>query len=142
MLLVIILSLIIHVSAFKVSKLSLDALKKCKSIRYSSSTPVEDFIDLKSYMGSKLPLIEKALDDSLKAVHPNVEKIIESMKYSLLAGGKRIRPILCLATCEMFGGDIDTAMPAAVGIEMIHTMSLIHDDLPAMDDDDLRRYVM
>merc|ERR1719201_3270548 len=61
------------------------------------------------------------------------------MRYSLLAGGKRIRPMLCLATCEMFGGSMEVASPTAVGLEMIHTMSLIHDDLPAMDDDDLRR---
>ncbi len=73
------------------------------------------------------------------ATDPNVKKIIESMRYSLLAGGKRIRPILCLAACEMFGGNDDISMPAAVSLEMIHTMSLIHDDLPAMDNDDLRR---
>ena len=52
------------------------------------------------------------------------------MKYSLMAGGNRIRPVLCLAACEMFGGTEDVAMPTAVAIEMIHTMSLIHDDLP------------
>lgn len=84
-------------------------------------------------------MVEIALDSSLSATNPNVEKIIESMKYSLMAGGKRIRPILCLAACEMFGGDDEIAMPTAVALEMIHTMSLIHDDLPAMDDDDLRR---
>ena len=61
------------------------------------------------------------------------------MKYSLMAGGKRIRPILCIAACEMFGGREEVAMPTAVAIEMIHTMSLIHDDLPAMDNDDMRR---
>jgi len=83
--------------------------------------------------------VEKALDASLSANSRNVEKIIESMKYSLMAGGKRIRPVLCLASCEMFGGDDSIAMPTAVALEMIHTMSLIHDDLPAMDDDDLRR---
>jgi geranylgeranyl diphosphate synthase type II len=61
------------------------------------------------------------------------------MRYSLLAGGKRLRPILCLAACELAGGDASQALPTAVALEMIHTMSLIHDDLPAMDDDDLRR---
>ena len=61
------------------------------------------------------------------------------MRYSLLAGGKRLRPILTLAACELAGGDADLAMPTAVAMEMIHTMSLIHDDLPAMDNDDLRR---
>lgn len=61
------------------------------------------------------------------------------MKYSLLAGGKRIRPILCLAACEMFDGDSEAVLPTAVALEMVHTMSLIHDDLPAMDNDNLRR---
>ncbi len=61
------------------------------------------------------------------------------MRYSLLAGGKRLRPILCLAACELTGGDSEKALPTSVAIEMIHTMSLIHDDLPAMDNDDLRR---
>jgi geranylgeranyl diphosphate synthase, type II len=88
---------------------------------------------------SKKVLVEDALDKSLTATHPNVEKIISSMKYSLMAGGKRIRPILCLAACEMFGGSDKVAMPTAVALEMIHTMSLIHDDLPAMDNDDMRR---
>lgn len=70
---------------------------------------------------------------------PEVLKITESMRYSLLAGGKRIRPIMCLAACEMAGGTAEMAMPAAVALEMIHTMSLIHDDLPSMDNDSLRR---
>jgi geranylgeranyl diphosphate synthase type II len=61
------------------------------------------------------------------------------MRYSLLAGGKRLRPILCLATCELAGGTVEMAMPTACALEMIHTMSLIHDDLPAMDNDDYRR---
>ena len=60
-------------------------------------------------------------------------------RYSLLAGGKRIRPALCLAACELVGGTIEQAMPAACAMEMIHTMSLIHDDLPSMDNDDFRR---
>jgi geranylgeranyl diphosphate synthase type II len=84
-------------------------------------------------------LVEVALDKSLTVTQPNIKKIIESMKYSLMAGGKRIRPILCIAACEMFGGNDVIAMPTAVALEMIHTMSLIHDDLPSMDDDDLRR---
>ncbi len=67
------------------------------------------------------------------------EKLQESIRYSLLAGGKRIRPVLVIATVEALGGDIELAMPAACAIEMIHTYSLIHDDLPAMDNDDYRR---
>lgn len=67
------------------------------------------------------------------------EKLRESMSYSLLAGGKRMRPVLVLLACEACGGEIEAALPAACAIEMIHTYSLIHDDLPAMDDDDYRR---
>ena len=63
----------------------------------------------------------------------------EAMEYSLLAGGKRIRPVLTLETCRMCGGNLQSALPFACGVEMIHTYSLIHDDLPAMDNDDLRR---
>jgi geranylgeranyl pyrophosphate synthase len=74
------------------------------------------------------PKVELALDKSLSSKQRNTDKIVESMKYSLMAGGKRIRPILCLAASEMFGGKEDVAMPAAVALEMIHTMSLIHDD--------------
>lgn len=65
--------------------------------------------------------------------------LYESMHYSLSAGGKRIRPILAIASCEAVGGTIDDVIPAAIAIEMIHTYSLIHDDLPSMDNDDLRR---
>ncbi len=63
----------------------------------------------------------------------------ESITYSLLGGGKRLRPVLVLLACEACGGDVEAALPAACAIEMVHTYSLIHDDLPAMDDDDLRR---
>ena len=87
----------------------------------------------------KLPHIEKALDESVRSTEPATDKICEAMKYSLMAGGKRIRPVLCLAACEMFADSFAPAMPAAVSLEMIHTMSLIHDDLPSMDNDDLRR---
>ena len=67
------------------------------------------------------------------------DKLRESMAYSLLAAGKRLRPLLVLLSCEACGGDVDAALPAACAIEMVHTYSLIHDDLPAMDDDDFRR---
>ena len=65
--------------------------------------------------------------------------LAEAMRYSLLAGGKRIRPVLVLKFCELCGGDAELALPAACAVEMLHTYSLIHDDLPCMDDDDLRR---
>ncbi|MBE9118993.1 polyprenyl synthetase family protein [Lusitaniella coriacea LEGE 07157] len=93
--------------------------------------------DLGTYLVQRKALVEEALDRSLSVVAP--EKIYEAMRYSLLAGGKRLRPILCLATCELMGGTVDMAMPTACALEMIHTMSLIHDDLPAMDNDDYRR---
>mmetsp|Transcript_29143 Transcript_29143/g.32237 ORF Transcript_29143/g.32237 Transcript_29143/m.32237 type:complete len:155 (+) Transcript_29143:165-629(+) len=95
--------------------------------------------DLEAYLLSKKTPIEEALQASVVCIEPQTEKICESMLYSLMAGGKRIRPVLCLAAAEMFGGTYEQAMPAAVSLEMIHTMSLIHDDLPSMDNDDLRR---
>ncbi|MDZ7961561.1 MAG: polyprenyl synthetase family protein [Aulosira sp. DedQUE10] len=93
--------------------------------------------NLSAYLKERQQLCETVLDQSIPIVYP--ETIYESMRYSLLAGGKRVRPILCLATCEMMGGTIEMAMPTACAVEMIHTMSLIHDDLPAMDNDDYRR---
>jgi geranylgeranyl diphosphate synthase type II len=93
--------------------------------------------DLASYLKDKKQLVEAALDASLPITRP--AKIYEAMRYSLLAGGKRLRPILCLNTCELMGGTIEMALPTACALEMIHTMSLIHDDLPAMDNDDYRR---
>ena len=93
--------------------------------------------DFKAYLGKAKEQVEAALDGSLGPERP--ESLREAMRYSLLAGGKRLRPILCLAACELAGGEATQALPTAVALEMIHTMSLIHDDLPAMDDDDLRR---
>ena len=88
--------------------------------------------DLKSYLTQKQQLVEAALNKALPMQYP--ETIFESMRYSLLAGGKRLRPILCLATAELVGATIDQAIPTACALEMIHTMSLIHDDLPSMDE--------
>ncbi|MGI8935780.1 geranylgeranyl diphosphate synthase CrtE [Leptolyngbya sp. BC1307] len=93
--------------------------------------------DLKSYLADRRSQVEAAIDRILPVVYP--ETIYESMRYSLMAGGKRLRPILCLATCELLGADPAIAMPTACALEMVHTMSLIHDDLPAMDNDDYRR---
>ncbi len=93
--------------------------------------------DFAAYLEASRQQVERALDGSLGPERP--ESLREAMRYSLLAGGKRLRPILCLAACELAGGDSSLALPTAVALEMIHTMSLIHDDLPAMDNDDLRR---
>lgn len=102
-----------------------------------TSLQAETQFDLSAYLKERQVQVEAALDRSLPVVYP--EKIYEAMRYSLMAGGKRLRPILCLATCELLGGTIEMAMPTACALEMIHTMSLIHDDLPAMDNDDYRR---
>lgn len=93
--------------------------------------------DFNQYMGERAKMIDAALDESVPMQYPDV--IHESMRYSLLAGGKRVRPALCLAACELVGGSVEQAMPTACALEMIHTMSLIHDDLPSMDNDDFRR---
>ncbi len=98
---------------------------------------VSTSFDFSSYLVESKARVEAALDESLGPERP--EQLREAMRYSLLAGGKRLRPILCLAACELAGGDSEQALSTAVALEMIHTMSLIHDDLPAMDNDDLRR---
>ena len=82
--------------------------------------------------------IEKALAD-YAAQWPSYGALKDAMSYSLLSGGKRIRPALTLAVCRLFGGREEDALPFACGLEMVHTYSLIHDDLPCMDDDDFRR---
>ncbi|MGO1651971.1 polyprenyl synthetase family protein [Senegalia sp. (in: firmicutes)] len=92
-------------------------------------------IELKKY--------KNIIEDELKSIFIEKDlpqkKVIESMEYSLLSGGKRLRPILLIKSCELVGGDIKKAIRFAIAMEMIHTYSLIHDDLPAMDDDDYRR---
>ena len=84
-------------------------------------------------------LIEEYLENSIKLSEEPCRELGEAMRYSLLAGGKRIRPILTMEFCTLSGGKVEDALPAACAVEMIHTYSLIHDDLPCMDDDDLRR---
>jgi geranylgeranyl pyrophosphate synthase len=83
--------------------------------------------------------VEDALDRFLPAESGQFERLAKAMRYSIFAGGKRLRPALVIECCEVCGGSTNDAMPAACAVEMIHTYSLIHDDLPAMDDDDLRR---
>src|SRR4029077_2540944 len=84
--------------------------------------------------------VNHQLEAYLQQLGPDCpERLRESMAYSLLAGGKRLRPLLVLLACDAVGGDTTAALPGACAIEMVHTYSLIHDDLPAMDDDDLRR---
>jgi geranylgeranyl diphosphate synthase, type II len=83
--------------------------------------------------------IEAALADAVEFDADCPDRLQEALRYSLLAPGKRLRPQLVLMACEVCGGDYESALPAAVAVEMIHAYSLVHDDLPAMDDDDLRR---
>ncbi len=95
--------------------------------------------DLQSYLDARIKQVNAALNLYLPLADTLPATLHESMRYSVFAGGKRIRPILMLAACEAVGGDIENALPAACAIEMIHCYSLIHDDLPAMDDDNFRR---
>lgn len=96
-------------------------------------------MELKQYLKDRCQLVDKALDGYLPKENDLPFSLHKSMRYSVFAGGKRVRPILMLAACEAVGGVLSRAMPAACAMEMIHTYSLIHDDLPAMDDDDFRR---
>ena len=94
---------------------------------------------LKPYLQERIQLVEAALDRFLPKSDTLPSSLHDSMRYSVFAGGKRIRPILMMAACEAVGGNPQQVLPAACAIEMIHSSSLIHDDLPAMDDDDFRR---
>lgn len=89
--------------------------------------------------GEYAALVEQALPQQLSGLGPMPERLKEAMAYSLEAGGKRLRPVLLLAVCDAMGKDLSSVMPYACALEMIHTYSLIHDDLPAMDNDNLRR---
>lgn len=84
-------------------------------------------------------MVNARLEDCVSELTDCPEVLQQAMAYSLMAGGKRLRPVLALIACETCGGELEDALPVACAVEMIHTYSLIHDDLPAMDDDDLRR---
>ena len=101
------------------------------------STPY-DSQQVKTILAERGAQVEAYLQHCLDAI-PMQGRLKEAMYYSLLAGGKRLRPVLCLSTAALFGLSAEAVMPFAASLEMIHTYSLIHDDLPAMDDDDLRR---
>jgi len=94
---------------------------------------------LKAYLNDRQNIVEEALLRYLPSEDNIPAEIFKAIRYSVFAGGKRIRPILCLAAVEAVGGDMAQAMPVACALELIHTYSLIHDDLPAMDNDDFRR---
>ena len=96
-------------------------------------------MNFEKYLENKNNIIDKALDDCLPSEEKPPSIIHKAMRYSVFGGGKRIRPILTLATAELFGKDANSVIKAACGIELIHTFSLIHDDLPCLDNDDFRR---
>lgn len=96
-------------------------------------------MDLKVYLKEQCARVDAALDRFLPKETELPHSVHKAMRYSIFAGGKRVRPILMLAACQAVGGETERAIPAACAMEMIHTYSLIHDDLPAMDDDDFRR---
>ena len=96
-------------------------------------------MDLKRYLAARQKKIERALERYLPDEKTKPPTIHKAIRYSLFAGGKRLRPILCLAAAEACGGKIDNALPLACALECIHTYSLVHDDLPSMDNDDFRR---
>ena len=96
-------------------------------------------MDLKNYLKTMAAEVDAALDDFLPKEKERPSTIHAAMRYSVFAGGKRLRPILCIASAEACGGEISDALPPACAVELMHTYSLVHDDLPAMDDDDLRR---
>src|SRR6266704_5375317 len=103
-----------------------------------SSTNKQRF-DLQAFLATRTATVNRALDSFLPKANVKPCTIHEAMRYSLFAGGKRMRPALCLAASCACGGKEAEAMPLACAVECIHTYSLIHDDLPAMDDDDFRR---
>lgn len=96
-------------------------------------------MDLKAYTAERLAKVDQAMDAFLPGEQTLPQSLHKAMRYSVFAGGKRIRPVLMMAACEAVGGNSERVLPAACAMEMIHTYSLIHDDLPAMDDDDFRR---
>jgi geranylgeranyl diphosphate synthase type II len=96
-------------------------------------------MDLKTYLATRAAEVDAALDLFLPKAKVRPATIHAAMRYSVFAGGKRLRPVLCLAAAEACGGEVSNALAPACALELMHTYSLVHDDLPAMDDDDLRR---
>lgn len=106
---------------------------------HSNFRIVASVLSLKSYLATHARSVDAALDRFLPAASRKPATIHKAMRYSLFAGGKRLRPILCLAAAEACGGKLSDALPLACAVECVHTYSLVHDDLPAMDNDDYRR---
>ncbi len=96
-------------------------------------------MEFKQTLKQRANQVESLLKEYMPSEEGYQKTIMESMNYSLSAGGKRLRPILTMEACKVVGGNVEDVIPFAMAIEMIHTYSLIHDDLPALDNDDLRR---
>jgi geranylgeranyl diphosphate synthase type II len=96
-------------------------------------------MDIKAYLNSRKGMVDKSLEALVPPTGTFPPKVFEAMRYSLFAGGKRVRPIMAVASAEALGARISGLLPIAASLELIHTYSLIHDDLPAMDNDDFRR---
>lgn len=109
------------------------------SSNHGSPPATRENFDLEAYLEHQSGLVNRALDRFLPRATAKPKTLHKAMRYSLFAGGKRLRPVLCLAAAEACGGDPAEAVPLACAVECIHTYSLIHDDLPAMDNDDFRR---
>src|SRR6188508_2690838 len=103
------------------------------------TSQIRQTVDLKRYLNARQKEVDRALGRYLPKASTRPATIHKAMRYSLFAGGKRLRPILCLAAAEACGGLTKGALPLACALECIHTYSLVHDDLPSMDNDDLRR---
>ena len=109
------------------------------SVRSSEAGAAARPVDAESYLRAAAALVEGYLDRVLPAPGGHIPRLAEAVRYSALGGGKRLRPALALGAAEACGGARELALPVAAAVEMIHAYSLIHDDLPAMDDDDFRR---
>jgi geranylgeranyl diphosphate synthase type II len=109
------------------------------TVAHSSATPATTAMKLPAFFEEDRLAVDACLERLLPPETTQPSSIHQAMRYSVLAGGKRIRPILCLETARIFTADVSAALHPACAIEFIHTYSLIHDDLPALDNDDLRR---
>jgi geranylgeranyl diphosphate synthase type II len=112
---------------------------KIKKARGSATRATRQAFDIQDFLSTSTAAVNRALDELLPPEETKPATIHKAMRYSVFAGGKRIRPALCLAAAAACGGDESSALPLACAVECIHTYSLIHDDLPAMDNDDFRR---
>jgi geranylgeranyl diphosphate synthase type II len=109
----------------------------CAALHYR--IPTIRIVNLKTYLIARQKVVDRALDRYLPKANTRPVTLHKAMRYSLFAGGKRLRPILCLAAAEACRGKVENALPFACALECIHTYSLVHDDLPSMDNDDFRR---